>query len=236
MQKWILCAGVALTAFLSACNNDGLDAITTVDSDFEKSLDGWSAAFSEYSSETDTASLVLRSGRTSLPPGLDTTQHAFVLQGMNGSDDMFMYLKKKVTGFVANGTYEVVFDINLGTNYPENSFGTGGSPGSSVYLKAGASGTEPSVKLVNKFYEFALDKGAQSQEGKDAIILGNVANEREDTKYALVKRSNGGKPFTVKADPQGVIWLFVGTDSGYEGLTKLYYNRITARLTELQVN
>ncbi|NIJ52037.1 hypothetical protein [Dyadobacter arcticus] len=236
MRKWINFAGLMLAIGITSCNDDGLDAITTVDSNFETGLDGWSAEFADYSTETDTAILDFASGQALLPTGLDTTQHAYAIQSMNRSDDVFMFLKKRIKGLVPNGTYSVVFDLTLGTNYPENSFGIGGSPGSSVYLKAGASGIEPGVKLVNKFYEFTLDKGQQSEQGEDALVLGNVANEREDAKYALVKRTNADKPFTVKANAQGEVWLFVGTDSGYEGLTLLYYDRIVATIKEVQVN
>jgi hypothetical protein len=81
-----------------------------------------------------------------------------------------------------------------------------------------------------------LDKGQQSQSGADAIVLGDVSNGREDSEYALVKRTNSDKPFTVKANAQGEIWLFVGTDSGYEGLTVLYYDRIKVTITEQQTN
>lgn len=236
MKKWMVWTSLALAAMVSACNDDGLDAITVVDSNFETGTDKWTAEFAEYDTTVVDSTLTMKFAQSRLPTGLDTSQHAFMIQSTNRSDDMFMYLKKKVTGFVPNGTYVVQFDINLATNYPASSFGTGGSPGSSVYVKAGASASAPARKLVKSFYQFTLDKGQQSQGGTDALVLGDVANGREDTKYALVKRSNSGKPFTVKASANGEIWLFVGTDSGYEGLTKLYYDRITVTINEQQIN
>ena len=35
----------------------------------------------------------------------------------------------------------------------------------------------------------------------------------------------------MEADNTGSAWLIVGTDSGFEGLTSLYYHRITYTLT-----
>jgi len=35
---------------------------------------------------------------------------------------------------------------------------------------------------------------------------------------------------TVEADDAGRVWLIVGTDSGFEGLTALYYARISYTL------
>ncbi|KAA6438678.1 hypothetical protein FEM33_18640 [Dyadobacter flavalbus] len=236
MKKWMMLTGLAMTLFLSACDNeDKLNAIVKVDSAFETGADGWTPGFSDYSTDTDSTTLEMEAERTTLPTGLDTTRYGYMLQGHNRADDMFMYLKKKVTGFVPNQTYSVVFNVNFGTQYPENSFGAGGSPGGSVYLKAGASPVEPVRKLEDKMYVFSLDKGAQSEIGKDAVLLGNVSNGMETFVYKLVERSNADKPFTVKANAQGEIWLYIGTDSGYEGLSVFYYDRITVTLTEQQI-
>jgi hypothetical protein len=235
MRKLAMYACLMIAGMLASCNDDGLDAITTLNSDFETSTDGWTAEFSEYSITTDSASLDLLAARAALPSGLDTTRHGFMLQSHNRSDDMFMYLKRKLMGLVPNGTYEVTFDIDLGTKYPENSMGAGGSPGSSIYLKVGANAAEPARTLKDSTYHFTLDKGNQSQEGKDAIILGNISNAREDTAYAIVRRATP-QPITAQASSDGDLWLFVGTDSGFEGLTRLYYDRIRVRIVEKAVN
>jgi hypothetical protein len=236
MKKWMVWTSLSLAAMLAACNDDGLDAITTVDSNFETGTDNWVAEFSEYDTTTVDSTLTMKFAQTRLPTGLDTSQHAFRIQSTNHSDDMFMYLKKKVTGFVPNGTYLVQFDISLATNYPANSMGVGGSPGSSVYFKIGASGKEPARKLQNTFYHFTLDKGQQSQAGADVLLLGDIANGREDSKYTLIKKTNSDKPITVRANANGEIWLFTGTDSGFEGLTVLYYDRIKVTITGQEVN
>lgn len=232
MKKCITWVSLAIAGMLFSCNDDKLNAITIVDSAFQTGTDGWTAQFSEYSTTTDSVSLEMQAGRARLPTGLDTTKYAFRIQGHNRSDDMFMYLKKKVTGFIPNQNYSVTFEMDLGTQYPENSLGTGGSPGSSVYLKAGAVATEPNRKLVDKVYHFTLDKGQQSESGKDAVLLGNVSNGVDQTIYKLVRRSNLDKPINIKANAQGEIWLFVGTDSGFEGLTVLYYDHIRVTIIE----
>ena len=236
MNKWMVLMALTVTTGLSSCNDDKLNAVTIVDSEFESAEDNWAGDFAEYSTVTGDSSLEMAFGRSRLPGVLDSTKYALRIQGHNRSDDMFMFLKKKVTGLVPNQNYTVVFDINLGTSYPENSVGTGGSPGSSVYLKAGASPNEPVKKLVDKFYTFNIDKGQQSNEGKEMVVLGNVANGLETFDYQLVSRSNSGKPVTVTADANGDIWLCVGTDSGFEGLTVLFYDKIKATITAVQGN
>ena len=56
--------------------------------------------------------------------------------------------------------------------------------------------------------------------------------EGEDVKYQLIKRTNSQTPFSAKANDKGELWLIVGTDSGFEGLTTLYYTQIKASLTK----
>ena len=36
--------------------------------------------------------------------------------------------------------------------------------------------------------------------------------------------------FEVMADEDGVLWFVVGTDSGFEGLTALYYDQVTVNM------
>jgi len=38
--------------------------------------------------------------------------------------------------------------------------------------------------------------------------------------------------FTVTSDKDGSIWVLVGSDSGFEGATTLYYGAITINLVE----
>jgi hypothetical protein len=146
---------------------------------------------------------------------------------MNRSDDAFMFLKKKVTGLQPNKDYSLVFDIELASKYPTKSMGIGGSPGSSVWVKAGATPVEPVKEKKDNFYSLNIDKGAQNNDGKDAIILGNVGvGDDDDETYQLITRSNADKPFTARSNANGELWLIVGTDSGFEGLTTLYYSQI----------
>lgn len=239
MKKSILISGVSLLLGLSACNNDDkrydfvLEQVVT--SDFEINTEDWTADLSEYSTAIDTSSIEFRYGRTSLPGPLDTKTYGYMIQSHNRSDDMFMFLKRKIGGLKANYKYQVTFDIDLATNYPESSIGIGGSPGSSVYLKAGASASEPAKKLVNGFYTFNLDKGAQSASGKDMVVLGNISNSLDTETYKIVKRSNS-TPLAVTSDANGMIWVCVGTDSGFEGLTKIYYDKIKVSVTEASTN
>jgi hypothetical protein len=84
-----------------------------------------------------------------------------------------------------------------------------------------------------------VDKGDQSAGGRFASVLGNIANGRAidpslpEQPYANVERT-GTHAFFARADAAGNLWLLVGTDSGFEGLTRLFYLGITVTLLPLE--
>ena len=110
---------------------------------FESNDEGWLTGFADLPADADTSIYELDSGFRQLPEGLDG--NGVLLQGHNRSDDLFMFLKKRVTGLRPDTGYDVTISLELAANVPAGSFGIGGSPGESVYVKAGASSVEPTV-------------------------------------------------------------------------------------------
>lgn len=230
LSKWIGLM-LLLTGAIS-CNKEFSDPFFLTATDFSMGgSQSWTAGFSDYSTATDTSFFEFRKGLSTLPAPLDTKLQGFRLQGHNRSDDLFMYLTQKVTGFAPNTKFNVEFVVELASNAPEGSVGIGGSPANSVYLKAGASGIAPAVSLVNDFYTFNLDKGNQSQGGKHMLVLGDISNGSSDSSYKFITRSSEGQVLQATSNTEGEIFVVVGTDSGYEGLTNLYYKRIQIRFT-----
>lgn len=41
--------------------------------------------------------------------------------------------------------------------------------------------------------------------------------------YQLATLTTGGRSVTVRTSASGELWLIVGTDSAFEGFTKIYY-------------
>lgn len=228
--------GLVLTiALLYGCNLDeeGASPRMTLRYDFESCEQSWSGGFADLpflADEADSALYELRFARETLPAPLDNKRHALLLEGHNRSDDLFMFLKRKVTGLDPNREYELVFTITLASDAASGGVGIGGAPGESVYLKAGGSTMEPMSVLQEGFWEMNIDKGNQAQGGAQMVVLGNVANGTSEYKYALIQRSNIGQPVRVRANAQGELWLIAGTDSGFEGFTGLYYDEIKVEL------
>ena len=197
---------------------------------FEDDAEGWTVGFADLPVNHDQSIYELDSGHRPLPDGLEGS--GVYIQGHNRSDDLFMFLKRQVGGLRPNATYAVSVSIDLATNVPAGSFGIGGSPGESVFVKAGASTIEPeTVEDDNRYHRMNIDKGNQSNGGESAVVLGNVAHpEVVNREYRIKTLDNVDLPLMVDTDSEGQGWLFVGTDSGFEGLSALYYSRINYTL------
>lgn len=206
---------------------------------FDKDQQEWAAGFADLPADYDPDLYELDSGWGELPSGLEGS--AIYLSGHNRSDDLFMFIQKQITGLKPETTYQVDFDIELASNTPPGLVGIGGSPGDNVYVKAGAVDVEPQVVTdATNWLRMDIDKGNQASEGEDTINLGTIANPNIDPEtstgdeYALMNLSNQGVPFHVTSSKDGSIWVIVGTDSGFEGSTTIYYDSIDIGLVEAE--
>lgn len=199
--------------------------------DFDKDQHGFLTGFSDYPAELrDTAFYKLKSAYTIEPGG----QKAIMLSGNNYSDDLFMYLKKKLTGLQPATDYTIIFNVEFASDAKAGNVGAGGSPGESVFLKAGATGIEPKSVIESGNYVMNIDKGNQAGSGSDMITIGNVAVPATAEGYTKIVRTNSSftdNPLKVRSNESGELWLIVGTDSGFEGTTTIYYTSISVVLS-----
>lgn len=215
-------------ALLTACGSDSTDTPSTpepvsITSEFKNGKQGWKSGFSDYPvDDADIYELVAEIA--DLPD--ESGETGFRLKGMNRSDDLFMYLKGKVAGLHVNTDYTLYGSISFMSNAGADCIGIGGAPGESVYMKLGATEIEPEQL---DFY-MNIDKGNQSQPGNDAMVIGNVVTEGancEGTEYGIktieIAEADG---FEIQSSPTGELWIMIGSDSGYEGLTDLYYTEV----------
>src|SRR5690554_949116 len=201
--------------------------------DFNKDMEGWVGDFADLP-EDGQEIYDLEISHSPLPEEIEPSSGSIKVQGHNRSDDLFMFLKKQITGLSPSTTYQITFDIELASQYPEAAPGAGGSPGGSVYLKAGATAEEPLPVAEDNsrvpFLRMNIDKGNQSQEGADMFNIGTVGIENEEYRYELIQRENSDGPLSATTDADGNLSLVVGTDSGVQGLTVIYYHCIKVRL------
>ena len=208
--------------------------LVELDFSFETNADGWVVGFADLPEDYDQSIYELDGGHRALPNGLDGA--GIFVQGHNRSDDLFMYLKQRVDGLTPAASYAVSATVDLATNAALASVGIGGSPGSSVFVKAGASTAEPEAAPDNTGHlRMNIDKGNQSQGGSQMAVLGTVGHaDIVGDEFRLKTLDSMDRTVVVKADDSGSAWLIVGTDSGFEGLTRLYYDRISFTLTPIE--
>jgi hypothetical protein len=219
----------------ASCSTEQEISVFSITYDFSTKDNGWVGDFADYP-EGDSLAYELFFKYDTLPSNLNAndTRHGLHISGKNYSDDLFMFIKKKVSGLQPNTTYEVLFNVKLASNAPTGSVGIGGSPGENVYLKAGASLIEPKKELDAGMYRMNIDKGNQAEGGTDMITIGHVGVAANTTQFTIITRyNNSSTGFIATTDAEGGMWLIIGTDSGYEGATTLYYTQIDVLINQL---
>jgi len=145
----VLSAGVTLPLWLVLCALTGCarqlsapEDVVELSFGFEAGPEDWRGAFADYPSGRE-QDFRLTFEHRALPGELAPQGKALYLAGDNRSDDLFMFLTREVTGLRPQASYAVTFELVLASNAGSGCAGIGGAPGESVYLKAGASSTEP---------------------------------------------------------------------------------------------
>ena len=200
---------------------------------FANGLAGWEPAYADYAlgQEPDIA---FAFGHERLPAPLDQ-RSGFYMESHNRSDDVFMYAVRLVDGLAASTRYRVGINLTIATNAPPGCVGIGGAPGESVAVKAGAVPFRPANQVENGMVRVDFDKGNQSQGGMHAVVIGDLAQDAAgdclQPDYRLKTLTTGGNGPTVTSDSSARLWLVIGTDLGFEGLTRVYFLEGAATFT-----
>jgi hypothetical protein len=220
---------IGIVIVLVSCNSDeGKQGISIFSEtfDFDDGLYEFQAGFSDYpAGPDDSAYFELRYAYTEEPGG----DKAIMLSGNNHSDDLFMFLKKKLSGLQPNTDYTITFDVEVSSN----AYTPAGTADETVFLKVGATDIEPKSVIDKGKFVMNIDKGNQAEDGIDMVTIGDVAVPSNTGTYIKINRTNASTdhPLEVTSNNRGELWLIVGTDSGYQGITTLYYTTISVVLS-----
>jgi hypothetical protein len=223
---------------LCAVSTVSLNAAVEENFDFSVNTNGWTGEFAEYPVGGEYF-FELAWGWTNLPKVLhrkcESLTKGLFLTGNNHSDNLFMFVKRPISGLKPSTEYNLTFHVTIENDVYPGQVGIGGSPGEGVYFKVGGSKKEPNKVDVNGFYVMNVDIGSQSQGGKNAIVVGDLANPLVDPLNPQFepKQFTNETPLKVKTDKHGQLWVFVGTDSGFEGTTLYYIVSIDVKLREV---
>lgn len=239
---WRIPLLLALTAlaFLwiaTACNGTTSPdpGIEVLEFDFTEATHGWVGGFSDFPPEWEER-MELESGHEPLPAEVEREGRGLRIAGSNNSDDLFMFWKGRAEGLRPDAEYLADFEVEFATEAPSGCAGIGGPPGEAVTVKVGATPLEPRPVIEEAggqdYYRMNIDKGNQSSGGDDALVIGDVASTSTDCNDWTweMKTLASEEPFRVTTDSDGALWLLVGTDSGFEGRTRLFYTRYSMSL------
>lgn len=199
---------------------------------FAQGAEGWTHGFADLPTDYVQQGIYETAfGWSAIPD--QSGVNGLMIQSHNRSDDVFMYITKKIdasVGLAPNRQYTVYLNFDLATNATEGSIGIGGSPANSVFVKAGAVNFAPALYVGDNggipYYFVNVDKGYQGNGGAEMELIGNLAKPDSDVEGYQLKHFE--HTFTVTTNAQGEAYLIIGTDSGYEGFTKIYYTNIQA--------
>jgi hypothetical protein len=200
---------------------------------FPSSNDQWKGDFTDYPVGQEVF-YELAWGWENLPSPIEKLEKGLYLSGNNHSDDLFMFVRRKIIQLKPNTKYALTFSVLIESNIAAGAIGIGGSPGESLFFKVGGSTEEPKKSAVNDFYFLNVDKGNQAQGGNNALVIGNLANPAVDPEHPtyLPKELHSDYPLVVESNPKGELWIFLGTDSGFEGATKFYIAKVNVEIEE----
>ena len=141
--------------------------------------------------------------------------YAQYISGLNTSGELFMYMKREISGLKPNTRYQVNFMVEFATKYNTNGITAGGSPGDGVIMKAGVTQVEP--------------KNFQNDEMCD---LGPIGLTDTTTVWAINYKDNFNHPFSFTTGPDGSAWLIIGEESSCICRTEIYFTNLFVDFTE----
>ena len=196
---------------------------------FKNDNEGWQSFFSDYPVGGE-AAFELEFEHTYLPDPLDNSIPALKISGNNHSDDLLSFICRKFDGLQPDKTYAITFDVQMASNAPTNSIGIGGSP--DLAFGVGGMPAEPAnTPDADNWYRPNFVSQLQSKESNNTLhVAGNIGVGDDATDFVMISRNNKDAPVMLTSNSKGELWLMMGTDSGFEGTTTLYYTSIKIKL------
>ena len=230
MKKYFI-TGLVLIALMSvSCKKDNDKEIKEFRYEFGQSVDGWQGFFSDYPVGSESF-YELEFAHSYLPAPLNTSLRALKISGNNHSDDLLSLIVRKFENLKPNTVYSVSFDIELASNVTGNSPGVGGSP--DLELGVGGLSILPKSNIHNSdYYRPNFTSLLQSRQSNEVLqSVGRIGvSSNHPAPFTLINRNNLSDPISLKTNSNGELWIMIGTDSGFEGITTLYYKSIKIRM------
>jgi hypothetical protein len=229
MLKFMMKAAVFAIA-LTGCKDLDFPELKTIQFDFRDDNHGFSADVTDFHISQE-AEIAFTYGVAPLPASTGVTRPALFHEANNVSDDVFLFFKRRVTGLQPLTRYDLSLSLEIASNVGSECISD------HVWLKAGAGDVEPlRIVQTDGYVTFNLDKGNQSQVGRDAVPMGTTRTTApgcDGNRWKLVTR-NSERPIGLVTDFDGGFWLWFGSESGFEVAHRLYFTKLTISAQEVR--
>jgi hypothetical protein len=228
MKRYSILIMLSVIVFIS-CKKNNAKEVKEFKFDFAQSVEGWQSFFSDYPVGSEVFYELVFS-RPALPAPLDGSVSAIKISGNNHSDDLLSLIVRKIENLKPSTAYSVTFDIELASNVTSNAPGIGGSP--DLELGVGGLAYRPENNISQGYYRPNFTSRLQSRESNEVLkSVGRIGVSPDyPTSFTLINRNNLSDPMPLKTNADGELWLMIGTDSGFEGITTLFYKSIMVRM------
>ena len=226
MKKFYFLKALCLILIISGCSKEKKNYQTSYSFTFEDGNQGWQSFFSDYPVGAETF-YELEFANTSLPSPLDQSIKSLKISGNNHSDDLLSAVVRKFENLKPNRSYAITFDIDLASNALIGGAGAGGDPNLSIGVGGVNYLPKNTIDNLNHYRPNFISKIQSGQSNEVFKVIGKIGSSTTlPASFKIINRNNSGDPITVTTNSNGEFWLMIATDSGYEGITTLYYKSI----------
>lgn len=222
---------VAILLFLGgcgliACNDTVIDGALVNESSFNESASGWETGLTDFDTTTTLSSFALSGRVSAYPSPLPATGKGLLVSSTNQRDTLFTFITKKITGLNPASSYSIRLATTVIARLPQDdSLQFINNPTTKLYIKGAVSNQPPLNFLVGSKARLNLHTGLLGSDGRDFKLLIPQALPLTEVYQTYPVPSEGGT-FRIVPNQQGEIWVTLGSQTEFKGITKLYYDDI----------
>jgi hypothetical protein len=239
MKKYSFCVvtliSVGILLFFSGCNDNDEDQPEVLVSNtvFEEDAEGWEAQYAEYESGQEDSLEFSYTHDTFMVSQAIGEVSAMVQTGRASNSDLFMFIKKKITGFEPNASYSVIYYIEMFAQLEETFSGDLTSTNNGSFLKVSVYQDEPDTVLVEDMQNpgkmvvrTSFDKGDDRVTGPNMALMGKLTYTDVGQAPILLIGTSEADEILGTSDDQGNMWMMIGVDTNQPIFHSVYYSYI----------
>lgn len=231
-----------LLLMLSGClNNDEVgNPLLVSTSVFAEDSEGWEAQFAEYEPGLEDSLQLSFTHDTIMATETIGEVTAVVQSGYATNSDLFMFIKRQISGFKPSTSYQVVYTLELLAQLNEDFNGDLSDVNNGSFLKASVYTEEPDTLIVDdienpgkKTVTTNFEKGEDRTTGPNMALIGKLEySDINETPQVLIGSSKQDDIIGT-SDSEGKMWMMIGVDTNQPIYQSIYYSFIGIEFREL---